>query len=140
MARSITAVRVQKLLGSSWERSPVYVALADGLRLLISDGRIPAGTRLPSERDLTSTLGVSRTTVTRAYDLLRERFRHSCLNRLQLRNTLQMVDLTDQASSLIFAGELETFMKEAAVILQEAGVIRKQPDNWAAMYDASYIK
>ena len=31
-------------------------------------------------------------------------------------------------------------MKEAAVILQEAGVIRKQPDNWSAMYDASFIK
>jgi len=31
-------------------------------------------------------------------------FRHSCLNRLQLRNTLQMVDLTDQAGSLIFVG------------------------------------
>jgi siderophore synthetase component len=41
-----------------------------------------------------------------AYDLLRATFRHSCLNRLQLRNTLQMVDLTDQAESLIFAGEL----------------------------------
>ncbi len=41
-----------------------------------------------------------------AYDLLRPTFRHSCLNRLQLRNTLQMVDLTDQAESLIFAGEL----------------------------------
>ncbi|MEV6342294.1 GNAT family N-acetyltransferase [Actinoplanes sp. NPDC051851] len=40
-------------------------------------------------------------------DLLRPTFAHSCLNRLQLRNTLQMVDLTDQASSLIFAGELE---------------------------------
>jgi siderophore synthetase component/RimJ/RimL family protein N-acetyltransferase len=40
-------------------------------------------------------------------DLLRPTFKHSCLNRLQLRNTLQMVDLTDQASSLIFAGELE---------------------------------
>jgi siderophore synthetase component len=40
-------------------------------------------------------------------DLLRPTFRHSCLNRLQLRNTLQMVDLTDQAGSLIFAGELE---------------------------------
>ena len=73
MARSISAARVQKLLGSSWERSPVYAALADGLRLLISDGRIPAGTRLPSERELTSVLGVSRTTVTRAYDQLRER-------------------------------------------------------------------
>jgi siderophore synthetase component len=41
-----------------------------------------------------------------SYDLMRERFDHSCLNRLQLRNTLQMVDLTDQASSLIFAGTL----------------------------------
>ncbi|WP_309136267.1 IucA/IucC family protein [Nocardioides campestrisoli] len=40
------------------------------------------------------------------HDLTRPRFRHSCLNRLQLRNTLQMVDLTDQAQSLIFAGTL----------------------------------
>ncbi|WP_067436268.1 IucA/IucC family protein [Nocardioides jensenii] len=40
------------------------------------------------------------------HDLLRPAFRHSCLNRLQLRNTLQMVDLTDQAGSLLFAGEL----------------------------------
>lgn len=40
------------------------------------------------------------------YDLLRPEFRHSCLNRLQLRNTLQMVNLTDQAESLIFAGTL----------------------------------
>ena len=37
---------------------------------------------------------------------MRPTFRHSCLNRLQLRNTLQMVDLADQAESLIFAGEL----------------------------------
>ena len=41
-----------------------------------------------------------------AYDLFRPEFDHSCLNRLQLRNTLQMVDLTDQAGSLIFAGTL----------------------------------
>lgn len=41
-----------------------------------------------------------------AYDLQRAEFRHSCLNRLQLRNTLEMVDLTDQASSLQYAGTL----------------------------------
>ncbi|BBH64092.1 hypothetical protein ACTI_07770 [Actinoplanes sp. OR16] len=40
-------------------------------------------------------------------DLFRPAFAHSCLNRLQLRNTLQMVDLADQESSLIYAGELE---------------------------------
>lgn len=39
-------------------------------------------------------------------DLFRDRFAHSCLNRLQLRNTLQMVDLTDQAASLQYAGTL----------------------------------
>lgn len=41
-----------------------------------------------------------------AYDLARPAFDHSCLNRLQLRNTLQMVDLTDQAESLMYAGVL----------------------------------
>lgn len=41
------------------------------------------------------------------FDLFTPRFARSCLNRLQLRNTLQMVDLTDQAASLIMVGELE---------------------------------
>ncbi|MEL5990174.1 GNAT family N-acetyltransferase [Microbacterium phosphatis] len=39
-------------------------------------------------------------------DLRAATFAHSCLNRLQLRNTLQMVDLTDQSGSLIYAGEM----------------------------------
>jgi DNA-binding transcriptional MocR family regulator len=73
MPRTISAVRLRTLLGSSLDRSPAYVALADGIRMLISDGRIVAGTRLPSERELTTALGLSRTTVTRAYTVLRER-------------------------------------------------------------------
>lgn len=39
-------------------------------------------------------------------DLRAESFAHSCLNRLQLRNTLQMVDLADQSASLMYAGTL----------------------------------
>ncbi|WP_170180917.1 GNAT family N-acetyltransferase [Antribacter gilvus] len=39
-------------------------------------------------------------------DLRAQRFAHSCLNRLQLRNTLQMVNLADQSGSLIYAGEM----------------------------------
>ncbi|HSJ19996.1 MAG TPA: PLP-dependent aminotransferase family protein [Nocardioidaceae bacterium] len=73
MARTMSAARLRTLLGSSLDRSPAYLALADGVRMLISDGRIVAGTRLPSERELTSALGLSRTTVTRAYAVLRER-------------------------------------------------------------------
>jgi siderophore synthetase component len=39
-------------------------------------------------------------------DLRAGRFAHSCLNRLQLRNTLQMVDLTAQSEALIYAGTM----------------------------------
>ncbi|MEU2199824.1 GNAT family N-acetyltransferase [Isoptericola sp. NPDC019482] len=42
----------------------------------------------------------------RGVDLRVPRFAHSCLNRLQLRNTLQMVDLTDQSASLLYAGTM----------------------------------
>ncbi|WP_350273955.1 IucA/IucC family siderophore biosynthesis protein [Kribbella sp. HUAS MG21] len=41
------------------------------------------------------------------YDLFAPEFALSCLNRLQLRNNQQMVDLTDVAGSLQFAGTLE---------------------------------
>ncbi len=40
--------------------------------MLLTDGRIPSGTRLPSERELTEALDVSRTTVARAYAELRD--------------------------------------------------------------------
>lgn len=73
MDRTVSATRLVALLGSGRDRGPAYLGLADGLRLLISDGRITVGTRLPSERDLTAALRLSRTTVSRAYALLRER-------------------------------------------------------------------
>src|SRR6478609_8186494 len=53
-------------------RRPGYRALADGIRLLIADGRIPIGVSLPSERDLAVVLELSRTTITSAYAVLRE--------------------------------------------------------------------
>ncbi|MDO9498298.1 MAG: PLP-dependent aminotransferase family protein [Nocardioides sp.] len=68
---SISAGRTAALVGD-FDRSPAYAGLADALTLLIGDGRIGLGTRLPSERELTEALGVSRTTVTRAYAGLRE--------------------------------------------------------------------
>ncbi|WP_309131577.1 GNAT family N-acetyltransferase [Brevibacterium sp.] len=39
-------------------------------------------------------------------DLRAETFAHSCLNRLQLRNTLEMVDIGNQAESLLYAGQM----------------------------------
>lgn len=51
---------------------PAYAALADRVRLLILDGRIALGTRLPAERELAAQLGLSRTTVSAAYAELRQ--------------------------------------------------------------------
>lgn len=44
------------------------------------------------------------------------------------------------ANQKFFAGELQAFMKDAAAILLEAGIIRKLPDSYDAMYDNSIIK
>ena len=49
-----------------------YAALADRVRLLILDGRVALGTRLPAERELAAQLGLSRTTVSAAYADLRD--------------------------------------------------------------------
>lgn len=71
MMRHISAKRIAVMLGD-FDRSPAYRGLAEGLRVLITDGRVPVGVRLPSERELTEALEVSRTTVARAYAELRE--------------------------------------------------------------------
>lgn len=71
MERTLSATRAAALL-AGYDRSPAYRGLAEAFRRLIADGRVPVGTRLPSERDLSGVLGVSRTTVTRAYALLAE--------------------------------------------------------------------
>ncbi|TPG36794.1 PLP-dependent aminotransferase family protein [Mycolicibacterium hodleri] len=57
---------------TSSRSGPAYQGLADGLRMLIVDGRLPVGAQLPSERALADALRVSRTTVTAAYTQMRE--------------------------------------------------------------------
>ncbi|MFI6349760.1 PLP-dependent aminotransferase family protein [Streptomyces sp. NPDC050560] len=52
-------------------RPPAYRALADGIRLLVLEGRVPVAARLPAERELALALAVSRTTVAAAYEELR---------------------------------------------------------------------
>ncbi|WP_078969965.1 PLP-dependent aminotransferase family protein [Streptomyces natalensis] len=52
-------------------RLPAYRSLADGVRLLVLEGRVPVAARLPAERELAAAFGVSRTTVAAAYEALR---------------------------------------------------------------------
>lgn len=65
--------QLAKLLGT-WRAGGNRQAtgdLAAAVRLLVLDGHLPAGTRLPAERELADVLAVSRTTVTAAMDRLR---------------------------------------------------------------------
>lgn len=72
--RSIGTASLARQLGI-WHgqgRDPAYRQLANAVRLLILDGRLPLGTRLPGERELAAAIGVSRTTVTSAFLALRD--------------------------------------------------------------------
>jgi len=59
------------LEGWRGEGGATYAALADRIRLLIIDGRITPGTKIPSERELAARLSLSRTTVNSAFATLR---------------------------------------------------------------------
>ncbi len=74
MTPVLLSARSAALLLTDWRAgtdAPAYEALSDALRVLVIDGRVPQGVRLPAERGLATALGVSRTTVANAYSRLR---------------------------------------------------------------------
>jgi DNA-binding transcriptional MocR family regulator len=70
LARQLTAQQ-HRPAGPGTRKPPAYRALADGIRLLVLEGRVPVAARLPAERELALSLSVSRTTVAAAYEALR---------------------------------------------------------------------
>lgn len=71
---SVLSARALAALLGDWRQhsGTLAQALADRVRLLVLDGRIALGARLPAERQLAEHEGVSRTTVAAAYARLRE--------------------------------------------------------------------
>jgi DNA-binding transcriptional MocR family regulator len=69
----IGAAALADLLGY-WPNAggPLYRLLALRIARLADTGELPAGLRLPAERDLAAAVAVSRNTVTAAYQLLRD--------------------------------------------------------------------
>src|SRR5690606_11217838 len=66
MQRVLAPARLAALVGH-FDRSPAWLGLHRAMQELIGHGRIPVGTRLPTERPVTTALRVSPSTVSRAY-------------------------------------------------------------------------
>lgn len=71
-APRLSAAGLARRLGTDDGLGSAYRRLADRIRTATSDGRLTDGSQLPSERELATVLGVSRTTVTAAYAQLRD--------------------------------------------------------------------
>jgi len=69
---TVSARALAAEIGDWRSAGAAYQALADRVRLLVLDGRIALGTRLPAERELAALGGLSRTTVSAAYAELRD--------------------------------------------------------------------
>ncbi|MET1411185.1 PLP-dependent aminotransferase family protein [Roseibium sp. HPY-6] len=54
-------------------QAPIYIRLADCIGEDIATGKLPAGTKLPPQRDLAYDLGVTVGTIGRAYAVIRQR-------------------------------------------------------------------
>jgi siderophore synthetase component len=74
--------------------------------ILHIDGTLPEGVFWRIAADIVEEHRAQHPSLDSRVDLRAESFAHSCLNRLQLRNTLQMVDLANQSASLLYAGTL----------------------------------
>lgn len=72
-ATTMDVIDVAGALGS-WAapEEPLHVSLTAALRRLLDDGRVPTGLRLPPERAMADALSVSRTTVVRALQTLKD--------------------------------------------------------------------
>ncbi|WLS00235.1 MocR-like pyridoxine biosynthesis transcription factor PdxR [Shinella sumterensis] len=78
MGRTIDGFSLDGLMLDGQGARPLYLQLYDGLREMILSGAIAGGTRIPSSRVLSESLGVSRFTVVTALDqLAAEGYLHS---------------------------------------------------------------
>lgn len=110
---ALPAARLAALLGVWRGRGPAYRDLAEAIRILVIDARIPGGSRLPSERTLAEALEVSRTTTTRAYEELRER---GLLSSVRGSGSVVTLPLSASSTSVI----LETDNDRGALSLAQA--------------------
>ncbi|GEL99214.1 IucA/IucC family protein [Cellulomonas terrae] len=106
-----SVARIRQVVAPDEQALAVFTDMFDGVfrhlaAILDTDGVLPEASFWALVRECVDEHAADHPDLQTAVDLRAARFAHSCPNRLQLRNTLQMVDLTDQSSSLIYAGTL----------------------------------
>ena len=101
---------------------PLYQQIVDGLKREISEGRLAAGTPLPSFRQLAEKLMVSLITVKRAYEELE---RVGIIFRRQGLGTF-VAENGDDRSRQIKARRAEELMRQAIREASEAGLKEKE--------------
>ncbi len=126
MDRIVSAAQVAAMLPPRPGGVPAYQGLAESLRLLILDGQLVADLRLPSERELSRALQLSRSTVAGAYALLRER---ALLTARRGAGNYVTVDTGSLASELLPA---PTFSRDGVIGLTCAS--SEAPPGLAAAY------
>jgi len=104
---------------------PLFEQLASAVRWHVVEGRLVAGERLPSARELAETLGINLHTVLRAYQMLRDE------GLIDLRRARGAV-VTDQAH------DYTTFAELLPRLVQEAKRLALSPSALAAMIREAY--
>ena len=107
---------------SSAAPGPLYQQIIDGLKRDISEGRLPAGSPLPSFRQLAEELMVSLITVKRAYEELE---REGIIYRRQGLGTF-VAENGDDRSRKIKTQRAQQLMREALREASEAGLNGKE--------------
>lgn len=91
---------------------PVYLALAAALERDVLSGALPPGTKLPPQRELADFLDLNFTTVTRAYDLCRDKnLVYGVTGRGTFVAPLPGVEETDTDDAVIDLGAVQAFPK-----------------------------
>jgi len=103
--------RIRAVVDDEEKALAIFTDVLDGVlrhlaAILVTDGVIAQDTFWGVVAETIDAHHADHPDLPSGVDLRAPRFAHSCLNRLQLRNTLQMVDLADQSSSLVYAGTL----------------------------------
>lgn len=108
---------------------PIYLQLADAVLILIKNGKLRSGQKLPGSRDLALALQINRITVTRAYD---ELYVQGWLESTVGRGTFISKHVAEHAPTPLDKKLSDTALKKAGFTVPDLNYLPFPADNEAA--------